>query len=55
MALLPYDTEPGKTGTNKYLKLFHNRTLFEVITQCPKYQLRVFGYYYANNFTNLAF
>ena len=32
MAVLSYETEPGKTGTDEYLKLFYDRTLSEVIT-----------------------
>ncbi len=31
MAVLSYDTERGKTGTDEYLKLFYDRTLSEVI------------------------
>jgi len=31
MAILSYETNPGKTGTDEYLKLFYDRTLSEVI------------------------
>ena len=31
MAVLSYETEPGKTGTDDYLKLFYNRTRSEAI------------------------
>ena len=31
MAVLSYETEPGKTGTDEYLKLFYNRTLLDVV------------------------
>ena len=32
MAVLSYETEPGKTGTDEYLKLFYDRTLSEAVT-----------------------
>ena len=31
MAVLSYETDPGKTGTDEYLKLFYGRTLSDVI------------------------
>ena len=35
MAVLSYETEPGKTGTDEYLKLFYGRTLSKVISGHP--------------------
>ena len=37
MAVLSYETELGKTGTDEYLKLFYCRTLSEAVTGHPKY------------------
>ena len=31
MAVLSYETDPAKTGTDEYLKLFYDLTLSEVI------------------------
>ena len=33
MAVLSYETDPGKTGTDEYLKLFYGRTLSDVIAR----------------------